>query len=97
VTIWAWPRAASSLSELSSLHEGEAGFRQTYRDIQKNALPAIPDRDPSFQSGDDHHHQRCRGNRSRSLTTRWRRPQAVQPGVLRLTREAGDVADDVLE
>ncbi|CAL8246425.1 unnamed protein product [Lota lota] len=61
---------SSSLSELSSLHEGDAGFRQTYRDIQRNALPAIPDRDPALQSGDDHHHQRCRGNRSPELQ-RW--------------------------
>ncbi|XP_074522387.1 uncharacterized protein LOC141787682 isoform X2 [Halichoeres trimaculatus] len=35
-----------NLSELSSLHEGETGFRQTYRNIQKKALPAIPDHDP---------------------------------------------------
>ncbi|XP_070684907.1 immunoglobulin-like domain-containing receptor 2 [Pempheris klunzingeri] len=35
-----------SLSELSSLHEGESGFRQTYRNVQKKALPAIPDHDP---------------------------------------------------
>ncbi|KAM3876890.1 immunoglobulin-like domain-containing receptor 2 [Diretmus argenteus] len=35
-----------SLSELSSLHEGDAGFRQTYRNVQKKALPAIPDHDP---------------------------------------------------
>uniref|UniRef100_A0A3P8U7Q2 Ig-like domain-containing protein n=1 Tax=Amphiprion percula TaxID=161767 RepID=A0A3P8U7Q2_AMPPE len=34
-----------SLSELSFLHEGEAGFRQTFRNVQKKALPAIPDHD----------------------------------------------------
>ncbi|XP_067352144.1 immunoglobulin-like domain-containing receptor 2 isoform X3 [Channa argus] len=34
-----------SVSELSSLHDGETGFRQTYRSIQKKALPAIPDHD----------------------------------------------------
>ncbi|KAK2853834.1 hypothetical protein Q5P01_006495 [Channa striata] len=34
-----------SASELSSLHDGETGFRQTYRSIQKKALPAIPDHD----------------------------------------------------
>ncbi|XP_040887131.1 immunoglobulin-like domain-containing receptor 2 isoform X2 [Toxotes jaculatrix] len=47
-----------SLSELSSLHEGETGFRQTYRNVQKKALPTIP----------DHNHQpepqRHRDNRS---------------------------------
>ncbi|XP_071771123.2 immunoglobulin-like domain-containing receptor 2 [Centroberyx gerrardi] len=36
-----------SLSELSSLHEGDTGFRQTYRNVQKKALPAIPDHDPA--------------------------------------------------
>ncbi|XP_041790640.1 immunoglobulin-like domain-containing receptor 2 isoform X1 [Chelmon rostratus] len=35
-----------SLSELSSLHEGDSGFRQTFRNVQKKALPAIPDHDP---------------------------------------------------
>ncbi|XP_029000314.1 immunoglobulin-like domain-containing receptor 2 isoform X2 [Betta splendens] len=35
-----------SVSELSSLHEGENGFRQTYRNVQKKALPAIPDHNP---------------------------------------------------
>ncbi|XP_042349109.1 immunoglobulin-like domain-containing receptor 2 [Plectropomus leopardus] len=47
-----------SLSELSSLHEGETGFRQTYRNVQKKALPAIPDHDPQAEP------QRCRDNLS---------------------------------
>ncbi|XP_036413504.1 immunoglobulin-like domain-containing receptor 2 isoform X4 [Colossoma macropomum] len=34
-----------SMSELSSLHEAEADFRQTFRQVQKKALPAIPDLD----------------------------------------------------
>lgn len=34
------------MSELSSLHEGDTGFRQTYRQVQKKALPAIPDHEP---------------------------------------------------
>lgn len=51
-------RPACSLSELSSLHEGESGFRQTYRNIQKKALPAIPDHDPQPEP------QRYRDNRS---------------------------------
>uniref|UniRef100_A0A4W6CGG8 Ig-like domain-containing protein n=1 Tax=Lates calcarifer TaxID=8187 RepID=A0A4W6CGG8_LATCA len=50
--------AACSLSELSSLHEGETGFRQTYRNIQKKALPTIPDHDPQPES------QRHRDNHS---------------------------------
>ncbi|KAM4630557.1 immunoglobulin-like domain-containing receptor 2 [Polymixia lowei] len=47
-----------SLSELSSLHEGDSGFRQTYRNVQKKALPAIPDRDPEPEP------QRYRDNHS---------------------------------
>uniref|UniRef100_A0A8C1WE59 Immunoglobulin like domain containing receptor 2 n=1 Tax=Cyprinus carpio TaxID=7962 RepID=A0A8C1WE59_CYPCA len=34
-----------SMSELSSLHDVETDFRQTYRQVQKKALPAIPDLD----------------------------------------------------
>nr|XP_033486930.1 immunoglobulin-like domain-containing receptor 2 isoform X1 [Epinephelus lanceolatus] len=47
-----------SLSELSSLHEGDSGFRQTFRNVQKKALPAIPDHDPQAEP------QRSRDNRS---------------------------------
>ncbi|XP_061596767.1 immunoglobulin-like domain-containing receptor 2 isoform X2 [Cololabis saira] len=47
-----------SLSELSSLHDGEPAFRQTYRNVQKNALPAIPDH------GSQPEPQRYRDNRS---------------------------------
>ncbi|XP_030271292.1 immunoglobulin-like domain-containing receptor 2 isoform X3 [Sparus aurata] len=47
-----------SMSELSSLHEGETGFRQTYRNVQKKALPAIPDHEPQPEP------QRYRDNRS---------------------------------
>ncbi|KAF7212341.1 immunoglobulin-like domain-containing receptor 2 isoform X1 [Nothobranchius furzeri] len=36
-------------SEVSSLHEGENGFRQTYRSVQKKALPAISDQDSQPQ------------------------------------------------
>ncbi|XP_051235044.1 immunoglobulin-like domain-containing receptor 2 isoform X3 [Dicentrarchus labrax] len=50
-----------SLSELSSLHEGDTGFRQTYRNVQKKALPAIPDHDPQPEP------QRYRDNRSPEL------------------------------
>ncbi|AWP01313.1 putative immunoglobulin-like domain-containing receptor 2 [Scophthalmus maximus] len=50
--------AACSVSELSSLHEGETGFRQTYRNIQKKALPTIPDHDAQPEP------QRYRDNRS---------------------------------
>ncbi|KAG7481901.1 immunoglobulin-like domain-containing receptor 2 isoform X1 [Solea senegalensis] len=47
-----------SLSELSSLHDGEPGFRQTYRNIQLKALPTIPDHNPQPEP------QRYRENRS---------------------------------
>nr|XP_015219848.1 PREDICTED: immunoglobulin-like domain-containing receptor 2 isoform X2 [Lepisosteus oculatus] len=36
---------STSLSELSSLHEGDADFRRSYHKVQRNALPAIADRD----------------------------------------------------
>ncbi|XP_037339434.2 immunoglobulin-like domain-containing receptor 2 isoform X2 [Pungitius pungitius] len=49
-----------SLSELSSLHEGEPGFRQTYRNVQKKALPPIPDHDPQPEPQPQHY----RDNRS---------------------------------
>ncbi|KAL0185183.1 hypothetical protein M9458_020880 [Cirrhinus mrigala] len=35
--------AAGSLSELSSLHDGDIDFRQTYRQVQRKALPPIND------------------------------------------------------
>ncbi|KAM6943124.1 uncharacterized protein FYW49_002188 isoform 2-T2 [Xenentodon cancila] len=47
-----------SISELSSLHDGEPAFRQTYRNVQKKALPAIPDHDSQPEP------QRYRDNRS---------------------------------
>uniref|UniRef100_A0A3P9Q523 Immunoglobulin-like domain-containing receptor 2 n=1 Tax=Poecilia reticulata TaxID=8081 RepID=A0A3P9Q523_POERE len=37
--------AACNQSELSSLHEGDTNFHQTFRNVQKKALPAIPDQD----------------------------------------------------
>ncbi|XP_030642360.1 immunoglobulin-like domain-containing receptor 2 isoform X2 [Chanos chanos] len=36
---------AGSLSELSSLHDGDTDFRQTFRQVQRKALPAISDHD----------------------------------------------------
>ncbi|XP_061608849.1 immunoglobulin-like domain-containing receptor 2 isoform X1 [Phyllopteryx taeniolatus] len=46
------------VSELSSLHEGETTFRQTFRKVQKKALPPIPDGDPQPEP------RRYRDNRS---------------------------------
>lgn len=34
---------SGAVSELSSLHHAEADFRQSYRHVQKKALPALPD------------------------------------------------------
>lgn len=48
---------ACSLSELSSLHEGDTNFRQTYRNVQKKALPTIPDQD-SCPEPDSYHENR---------------------------------------
>ncbi|XP_017294183.1 immunoglobulin-like domain-containing receptor 2 isoform X3 [Kryptolebias marmoratus] len=58
-----------SPSELSSLHDGENGFRQTYRTVQKKALPAIPDQDSrpepqSFRENRSPELQRHRNNPS---------------------------------
>ncbi|XP_061608872.1 immunoglobulin-like domain-containing receptor 2 isoform X4 [Phyllopteryx taeniolatus] len=50
--------AACGVSELSSLHEGETTFRQTFRKVQKKALPPIPDGDPQPEP------RRYRDNRS---------------------------------
>ncbi|XP_077420720.1 uncharacterized protein LOC144050909 isoform X2 [Vanacampus margaritifer] len=46
------------VSELSSLHEGENAFRQTFRKVQTKALPPIPDDDPQPEP------RRYRDNRS---------------------------------
>ncbi|XP_041644180.1 immunoglobulin-like domain-containing receptor 2 isoform X1 [Cheilinus undulatus] len=56
-----------NMSELSSLHEGETGFRQTFRNVQKKALPAIPDHDPEpepqhFRDDRNPEPQRYRGD-----------------------------------
>ncbi|KAM4597372.1 immunoglobulin-like domain-containing receptor 2 isoform 2-T2 [Fundulus diaphanus] len=42
-------KQSCSQSELSSLHEGDTNFRQTYRNVQKKALPAIPDQDSCLE------------------------------------------------
>ncbi|XP_056871354.1 immunoglobulin-like domain-containing receptor 2 isoform X2 [Takifugu flavidus] len=67
-----------NLSELSSLHEGETGFHQIYRTVQKKALPPIldheaqpePQRSSDNRSPESRHHrdnlpspQRRRGDR----------------------------------
>lgn len=69
---------ACNLSELSSLHEGETGFHQIYRTVQKKALPPIldheaqlePQRSSDNRSPEPRHHrdnlpspQRHRGDR----------------------------------
>ncbi|KAL1267655.1 hypothetical protein QQF64_033018, partial [Cirrhinus molitorella] len=48
---------ASSLSELSSLHDGDVDFRQTYRQVQRKALPPISDHmdDPRIRTASTGH------------------------------------------
>lgn len=43
---------AGSVSELSSLHDGDVDFRQTYRQVPKKVLPPISDlsNDPQIQT-----------------------------------------------
>ncbi|XP_028258299.1 immunoglobulin-like domain-containing receptor 2 isoform X2 [Parambassis ranga] len=61
-----------SLSELSSLHDGENSFRQTYRNVQKKALPAIPDQEAQPEP------QRRRDNRSPESQSYHKNPPSPQ-------------------
>lgn len=62
--------AASSLSELSSLHEGgNTDFRHTYQTVQMKALPPIADLDSQSvlradPASQNHRLRRDRGNHS---------------------------------
>ncbi|XP_041939496.1 immunoglobulin-like domain-containing receptor 2 isoform X1 [Alosa sapidissima] len=53
-------KSAGSVSELSSLHEGDTDFRQTYRQVQRKALPPISDFDdePRVRTGSTSHGHR---------------------------------------
>uniref|UniRef100_A0A8C9V1S4 Immunoglobulin-like domain containing receptor 2 n=1 Tax=Scleropages formosus TaxID=113540 RepID=A0A8C9V1S4_SCLFO len=71
--------AACSVSELSSLHDGEPPFRQTYRQVQKAALPPIADNldEPnhratlSSQAHKSDHHYYYSNHREEQHQSRW--------------------------
>ncbi|XP_018614031.2 immunoglobulin-like domain-containing receptor 2 isoform X2 [Scleropages formosus] len=68
-----------SVSELSSLHDGEPPFRQTYRQVQKAALPPIADNldEPnhratlSSQAHKSDHHYYYSNHREEQHQSRW--------------------------
>ncbi|XP_019898071.2 immunoglobulin-like domain-containing receptor 2 isoform X2 [Esox lucius] len=63
-----------SVSELSSLHEGDSGgFRQSYRQVQKKALPAIPDLDRELEDIPEHRHPSASSQSHRSTRYQHRR------------------------
>ncbi|XP_031669297.1 immunoglobulin-like domain-containing receptor 2 isoform X4 [Oncorhynchus kisutch] len=70
---------ACSISELSSLHEVDAGgFRQSYRQIQKKALPAIPDHDRDLEDIPDLHHPSSSSQPRRSTRYQHRRNRSIE-------------------
>ncbi|XP_052356275.1 immunoglobulin-like domain-containing receptor 2 isoform X4 [Oncorhynchus keta] len=70
---------ACSISELSSLHEVDTGcFRQSYRQIQKNALPAIPDHDRDLEDIPDLHHPSSSSQTRRPTRYQHRRNRSIE-------------------
>ncbi|KAG9349637.1 hypothetical protein JZ751_028085 [Albula glossodonta] len=90
---------ASSMSELSSLHEGDSDFRQTYRQVQMKALPPITDLDDQadFRATSSSQGRRStrhphRGNRAEDLQSRWNtRSEHLQRKVFRSTDRTGSL------
>ncbi|TSV41649.1 NADP-dependent malic enzyme, mitochondrial [Bagarius yarrelli] len=67
---------AGSVSELSSLHDGDVDFRQTYRQVQKKALPPITDprNEPPINTAPPAHRLRpthIKSNHTGVQDTRW--------------------------
>ncbi|XP_058248838.1 immunoglobulin-like domain-containing receptor 2 isoform X3 [Hemibagrus wyckioides] len=67
---------AGSVSELSSLHDGDVDFRQTYRQVQKKALPPITDHsnEPQINTASTAHRLRpthYKSNRTEEHDSRW--------------------------
>ncbi|KAF7709340.1 immunoglobulin-like domain-containing receptor 2 isoform X1 [Silurus meridionalis] len=68
---------AASVSELSSLHDGDVDFRQTYRQVQKKALPPIsdPSNEPKIHTASTAHRHRPthyqRNNTEDQHDSRW--------------------------
>ncbi|XP_042169786.1 immunoglobulin-like domain-containing receptor 2 isoform X5 [Oncorhynchus tshawytscha] len=70
---------ACSISELSSLHEVDTGgFRQSYRQIQKNALPAIPDHGRDLEDIPDLHHPSSSSQTRRPTRYQHRRNRSIE-------------------
>ncbi|XP_029603277.1 immunoglobulin-like domain-containing receptor 2 isoform X4 [Salmo trutta] len=70
---------ACSMSELSSLHEVDTGgFRQSYRQVQKKALPAIPDHDRDLEDIPDLHHPSSSSQTRRSTRYQHRRNRSIE-------------------
>ncbi|XP_042169781.1 immunoglobulin-like domain-containing receptor 2 isoform X1 [Oncorhynchus tshawytscha] len=68
-----------SISELSSLHEVDTGgFRQSYRQIQKNALPAIPDHGRDLEDIPDLHHPSSSSQTRRPTRYQHRRNRSIE-------------------
>ncbi|XP_029603278.1 immunoglobulin-like domain-containing receptor 2 isoform X5 [Salmo trutta] len=68
-----------SMSELSSLHEVDTGgFRQSYRQVQKKALPAIPDHDRDLEDIPDLHHPSSSSQTRRSTRYQHRRNRSIE-------------------
>ncbi|XP_077569302.1 uncharacterized protein LOC144194248 isoform X3 [Stigmatopora nigra] len=73
--------AAGATSELSSLHDGEPAFRQTFRHVQKKALPPIPDEPPEQRRYRDDRSPEPRRFRDAgpSSPQRYREPVEAEP------------------
>ncbi|XP_036396289.1 immunoglobulin-like domain-containing receptor 2 isoform X2 [Megalops cyprinoides] len=92
-------RQSSSMSELSSLHEGESDFRQSYRQVQRKALPPIADHDdqPDFRPASSSQGRRStrhpnRNNRADDLQNRWNpRSEHLQRKMFRACEHTGSL------
>ncbi|KAG5833383.1 hypothetical protein ANANG_G00275350 [Anguilla anguilla] len=91
---------SSSMSELSSLHEGDSDFRQSYRQVQRKALPAISDHDgqlDDFRAASSSQARRStrplhRGNREDDPQSRWNpRSEHLQRKVFRASSHTGSL------
>ncbi|XP_077481432.1 uncharacterized protein LOC144092477 isoform X2 [Stigmatopora argus] len=72
---------SGATSELSSLHDGEPAFRQTFRHVQKKALPPIPDEPPEQRRYRDDRSPEPRRFRDAgpSSPQRYREPVEAEP------------------
>ncbi|XP_061081459.1 immunoglobulin-like domain-containing receptor 2 isoform X1 [Conger conger] len=91
---------SSSMSELSSLHEGDLDFRQTYRQVQRKAMPAISDHDgplDDLRTASTSHTRRStrhphRGSREDEPQSRWNsRSEHLQRKVFRANSHTGSL------